>query len=92
MNSVPVGGLEFLVMARGNALSAKGRRWLTLRMAEILKLVDSRELIHGDINGKNLAWALSPAPVMYLIDCDGMVRKNHRRPKASKRWDGPIRV
>lgn len=68
-----VRGLEFLVMARGNPPSAKGRIALLLRMAEILNFLDSRELIHGDINGKNLAWALAPAPVMYLIDCDGMV-------------------
>ena len=42
-------------------------------MAEILNFVDSRGLVHGDINGKNLAWTMSPVPVMYLIDCDGMV-------------------
>jgi hypothetical protein len=72
-NEFGVRGLEFLVMARGNPPSAKGRIALLLRMAEILHFVDSRGLIHGDINGKNLAWTLSPAPVMYLIDCDGMV-------------------
>lgn len=68
-----VRGLEFLVMARGNPPTAKGRIALLLRMAEILNFVDSRGLVHGDINGKNLAWALAPAPIMYLIDCDGMV-------------------
>ncbi|CAJ63785.1 MULTISPECIES: hypothetical protein [Frankia] len=25
------------------------------------------------MNGKNLAWAVQPQPIMYLIDCDGMV-------------------
>ena len=68
-----VRGLEFLVMARANPPPAKGRISLLLRMAEILNFVDSRGLVHGDINGKNLAWTVSPAPVMYLIDCDGMV-------------------
>jgi hypothetical protein len=73
-----VRGLEFLVMARGNPPSAKGRIALLLRMAEILNFVDSRGLVHGDINGKNLAWAISPMPVMYLIDCDGMVPQSPR--------------
>ena len=68
-----VRGLEFLVMARANPPSAKGRVALLLRMAEILNFIDSRGLVHGDINGKNLAWAITPAPIMYLIDCDGMV-------------------
>jgi hypothetical protein len=68
-----VRGLEFLVMARGNPPTAKGRIALLLRMAEILNFVDSRGLVHGDINGKNLAWTVAPAPIMYLIDCDGMV-------------------
>ena len=48
-----VRGLEFLVMARANPPSAKGRVALLLRMAEILNFVDSRGLVHGDINGKN---------------------------------------
>jgi hypothetical protein len=65
--------LDFLVLARGNPPRAKGRIALLLRMAEIMDFVNSRGLVHGDINGKNLAWCLSPAPVMYLIDCDGMV-------------------
>ena len=68
-----VRGLEFLVMARANPPAAKGRIALLLRMAEILNFVDSRGLVHGDINGKNLAWTIAPAPVIYLIDCDGMV-------------------
>jgi hypothetical protein len=68
-----VRGLEFLVLARANPPAAKGRVALLLRMAEILNFIDSRGLVHGDINGKNLAWAITPAPIMYLIDCDGMV-------------------
>jgi len=71
-----VRGLEFLVMARANPPSAKGRIALLLRMAEILNFIDSRRLVHGDINGKNLAWAMTPAPIMYLIDCDGMVAQD----------------
>jgi hypothetical protein len=71
-----VRGLEFLVMARANPPSAKGRVALLLRMAEILNFIDSRGLVHGDINGKNLAWAITPAPIMYLIDCDGMAPQN----------------
>jgi hypothetical protein len=66
-------GLEFLVMARARPPSAKGRVALLLRMAEILAFVNARGLVHGDVNGKNLAWTVSPRPVMYLIDCDGMV-------------------
>ncbi len=60
-----VRGLEFLVMARANPPSARGRVALLLRMAEILNFIDSRGLVHGDINGKNLAWAITPAPIMY---------------------------
>lgn len=66
-------GLEFLVMARAHPPAAKGRVALLLRMAEILAFVNARGLVHGDVNGKNLAWTVSPSPVMYLIDCDGMV-------------------
>ncbi|MBO0836742.1 MAG: hypothetical protein J2P28_14720, partial [Actinobacteria bacterium] len=66
-------GLEFLVMARAHPPSAKVRVALLLRMAEILAFVNARGLVHGDVNGKNLAWTGSPSPVMYLFDCDGMV-------------------
>jgi hypothetical protein len=68
-----VQGLEFLVMARAKPPPAKARVALLLRMAEILAFVNARGLVHGDINGKNLAWTLNPVPTMYLIDCDGMV-------------------
>lgn len=66
-------GLEFLVMARAHPPAAKGRVALLLRMAEILAFVNARGLVHGDVTGKNLAWTMLPIPVMYLIDCDGMV-------------------
>jgi hypothetical protein len=66
-------GLEFLVMARAHPPAAMGRVALLVRMAEILTFVNARGLVHGDVNGKNLVWAVSPNPVMYLIDCDGMV-------------------
>lgn len=66
-------GLEFLILARANPPLAKGRMALLLRMAEIMDFIDARGLVHGDTNSKNLAWSLSPVPVMYLIDCDGMV-------------------
>ena len=70
--------LEFLVMKRARPPQATGRLALLLRMAEILAFVDARGLVHGDVNGKNLAWAISPKPVMYLIDCDGMVPQSPR--------------
>jgi hypothetical protein len=66
-------GLEFLILARTNPPTAKGRVVLLLRMAEIQAYVDALELVHGDINSKNLAWTLRPHPITYLIDCDGMV-------------------
>jgi len=72
--------LDFLVMARATPPSAQGRVVLLLRMAEILAFVNAQGLVHGDVNSKNLAWALHPNPVtlkidpvMYLIDCDGML-------------------
>lgn len=65
--------LDFLVMARAKPPSAKGRVVVLLRMAEILAFVNARGLVHGDINSKNLAWAWHPDPVIYLIDCDGML-------------------
>lgn len=65
--------LEFLVMARAKPPAARGRVALLLRMAEILAFVNARGLVHGDINSKNLAWSVSPQPIMYLIDCDGML-------------------
>lgn len=66
-------GLESLIMTRERPPVAKARVVLLLRMAEILAYLDTLALVHGDINAKNLAWAVQPAPVMYLIDCDGMV-------------------
>jgi hypothetical protein len=65
--------LDFLVMARARPPLAKGRVALLLRMAEILAFVNARGLVHGDINSKNLAWSIQPQPIMYLIDCDGML-------------------
>lgn len=66
-------GLEFLILARTSPPPAKGRVVLLLRMAEIQAYIDALGLVHGDINAKNLAWTLQPQPIMYLIDCDGMV-------------------
>jgi hypothetical protein len=68
-----VRGLEFLVMKRAEPPPADGRVALLIRMAEVLAFIDARGLVHGDVNGKNLAWTTVPAPIMYLIDCDGMV-------------------
>jgi len=69
-------GLEFLIMARAGPPVAKARVVLLLRMAEILAYLDQLGLIHGDINSKNLVWTVQPSPVMYLIDCDGMVPRD----------------
>ena len=65
--------LEFLIMARAAPPEAQVRVVLLLRMAEILGYLDGQGLVHGDINGRNLAWCGAPDPVMYLIDCDGLV-------------------
>ena len=70
--------LDFLVMARAKPPQAEGRVALLMRMAEILEFIHTRGLIHGDVNGKNLAWAVNPMPIMYLIDCDGMVPQSPR--------------
>jgi hypothetical protein len=68
--------LEFLIMARARPPMAQARLALLLRMAEVLAYLDSQSLVHGDINGKNLAWTATGNPVMYLIDCDGLVRQS----------------
>ncbi len=65
--------LDFLVMARAKPPASRARVALLIRMAEILDFVHSRGLVHGDVNGKNLAWSVDPNVIMYLIDCDGMV-------------------
>lgn len=70
--------LDFLVMARAKPPQAKGRVAVLIRMAEILAFIDAQRLVHGDVNGKNLAWAISPKPTMYLIDCDGMLPQSPR--------------
>jgi hypothetical protein len=70
--------LEFLVMARARPPQAEGRVALLIRMAEILAFIHSRNLVHGDINSKNLAWTIRPQPIMYLIDCDGMLPQSPR--------------
>jgi hypothetical protein len=83
--------LDFLVMARAKPPAAKGRVALLLRMAEILAFVNARKLVHGDINSKNLAWSVQPQPVMYLIDCDGMLPQ-HPPPTAGVQamgWTDP---
>jgi hypothetical protein len=68
--------LDFLIMSRARPPLAKERMALLLRMAEILAFVDTQKLVHGDLNAKNLAWTLTPEPIMYLIDCDGMVLRD----------------
>ena len=60
-------------MPRAAPPAAKARIAVLLRMAEILAYLERLDLVHGDINSKNLAWSVVPAPVAYLIDCDGMV-------------------
>lgn len=72
-NDFGVRTLDFLIMRRAEPPAAAERVALLLRMAEILTFVDHRGLLHGDINAKNLAWTTSPHPVMYLIDCDGIL-------------------
>jgi hypothetical protein len=73
-----VRGLEFLVMKRARPPRATGRVALLIRMAEILAFVDAKGLVHGDVNGKNLAWTTDPKIIMYLIDCDGMLPQSPR--------------
>ncbi|MFI5712640.1 hypothetical protein [Kribbella sp. NPDC051620] len=68
--------LDFLIMSRARPPLARERVALLLRMAEILAFVDAQQLVHGDLNVKNLAWTLTPEPIMYLIDCDGMVPRD----------------
>jgi hypothetical protein len=80
-NEYGVRTLDFLILKRSQPPPAKQRIVLLLRMAEILQYVDTLKLIHGDINVKNLAWSHaglpgSDGPVMYLIDCDGMVMQS----------------
>ena len=66
-------GLEFLIMRRAIPPPAGLRVFVLLRMAEILAYLDTHYLVHGDVSGKNLAWAAAPQLWVYLIDCDGMV-------------------
>jgi hypothetical protein len=68
-----VNTLDFLVMIRSDPPPATHRMIVLLRMAEILAFVHSKGLVHGDVNAKNVAWSINPAPEAYLIDCDGMV-------------------
>lgn len=68
-----VRGLEAMILARARPPKAQVRVALLLRMAEILAFLDQEALVHGDISGKNLAWSPSPEPMMYLIDCDGLM-------------------
>jgi hypothetical protein len=68
-----VNTLDFLVMIRSDPPPATHRMIVLLRMAEILAFVNSKGLVHGDVNAKNVAWTINPAPEAYLIDCDGMV-------------------
>jgi hypothetical protein len=68
-----VNTLDFLVMRRSSPPQARFRLIVLLRMAEILAFVNSKKLVHGDVNAKNVAWTLDPEPSAYLIDCDGMV-------------------
>ena len=70
--------LEFLVMKRARPPRATGRVALLIRMAEILAFVDAKGLVHGDVNGKNLAWTTDPKIIVYLIDCDGMLPQSPR--------------
>jgi hypothetical protein len=68
-----VRGLEAMILARANPPKAQVRIALLLRMAEILDYLNQRDLVHGDISGKNLVWSLDPEPFVYLIDCDGLL-------------------
>src|SRR4051812_19291924 len=42
-------------------------------MAEILAYLDSCGLVHGDVGGKKVVWSITPDPVVYRIDCDGLM-------------------
>jgi hypothetical protein len=68
-----VNTLMFLVMVRSDPPTAKFRLAVLLRMAEILRFVHQKGLVHGDVNAANVAWTVNPEPAAYLIDCDGMV-------------------
>jgi hypothetical protein len=80
-------GLEFLIMKRADPPPARTRVALLLRMAEILAYLDRCGLVHGDVSGKNLVWATGQWPIMYLIDCDGMVPREPP-PKAGVQTPG----
>jgi hypothetical protein len=78
--SLPGGKLQtfdYLFLARTKPPDAVTRVGVLFRITEVLNLLHSLRLVHGDISSKNLVWAHPPQsqPIVYLIDCDGLVEQ-----------------
>jgi hypothetical protein len=64
--------LDHLLLQRASPPPASVRVAVLLRLAEIFRYVDHKQLVHGDLSAKNVVWRPGPEPGAYLIDVDGL--------------------
>ncbi|BEK97366.1 hypothetical protein [Nocardia seriolae] len=63
--------LDFLYVPEAGPPETKDRIGVLIRACEIMILLESEGLVHGDISMRNIVWNRS-SPHAYLIDCDGI--------------------
>ena len=68
----PARDLQWLFLRKTDPPAVAERVAILIRFAEILAWLRERDLVHGDLNQKNLVWAIDPHPSGILIDTDGI--------------------
>jgi hypothetical protein len=68
----PARDLQWLFLRKTEPPAVAARVAVLIRFAEIMAWLRERDLVHGDLNQKNLVWAIDPHPSGILIDTDGI--------------------
>ena len=68
----PARDLQWLFLRKTEPPAVAERVAILIRFAEIMAWLRERDLVHGDLNQKNLVWAIDPHPSGILIDTDGI--------------------
>ncbi|MGV9667873.1 hypothetical protein [Nocardia niigatensis] len=62
------------------------RAGLMIRLCDIMRVLEDRQLVHGDLSAKNVLWQTA-APLVYLIDTAGLTPADGAYDRFKDRYD-----
>ncbi|MTE12884.1 phosphotransferase [Nocardia aurantiaca] len=67
------------------------RAGLAIRVCDIVRVLEDRQLVHGDLSAKNVLWQAA-APLVYLIDTAGLTAVDAAYDRFKDRYDLAVLV